>query len=176
MYYVVQVATGQEDKMVEDIKKYNSNNNANFDVFTPSRKVLRKYKGVYVEYVERCFPGYVFVETDDAKQLFYDLYQIPGFTKLLGREGYSYHFTPLDKDEERMVNILYGRAHGRSTEISDIEILEGDVVRILRGPLTDIEGTVVKYNLHKRKATIEISLFQRKVTCQVGINIITKVS
>ena len=86
MYYVIQVKTGKEQKAIDDILK-NKPDDASFDVFAPYRKSLRKYKGEMREVVERCFPGYIFVETSDVKQLFFELYWIPGFTKLLGREA-----------------------------------------------------------------------------------------
>ena len=173
MYYVVQVETGKEQKVIDDLIKAH-NSKGLFDVFSPFRRVLRKYKGETREVIERCFPGYIFVETEDAKQLFFDLYEIPGFARLLGREGLSYHFDPLSKEEERMVSILYGVENDRITPISDIEIAEGDEIRILAGPLMDLQGKVKAVDLHKRKATVEISLFQRSVEVQVGINIVTK--
>ena len=73
MYYVIQVKTGKEQKAIEDIMK-NKPDDASFDVFAPYRKSLRKFKGENREVVERCFPGYIFVETNDGKQLFKQLY------------------------------------------------------------------------------------------------------
>ena len=105
MYYVIQVKTGKEQQAIEDIMTYKPHEST-FDVFAPYRKELRKYKGEFKEVIVRCFPGYLFVETEDAKQLFFDLYWVPGFTRLLGREGLTYNFMPLDEDESRMVDIL----------------------------------------------------------------------
>lgn len=175
MYYVIQVATGQEEKVIEDIRRFNTNRSESFDVFTPSRKTMRKYKGVYKEVTERCFPGYIFVETNDVQQLFKDLYWVPDFTRLLGRERKETHlFVSLNKEESRMVDILYNRENDRTTGISDIEIEEGDKIRILTGPLRDLEGCVKKVNLHKRKVTVELTFMKRPVEVDVGINIVTK--
>lgn len=176
MYYVIQVKTGKEQQAIEDIMKYKSGD-AFFDVFAPYRKVIRKYKGVEKEVIERCFPGYVFVETDDAKKLFFDLYWVPGFTRLLGRESDTYNFVPLDKDESRMIDILYASENNRITEISNIEVREGEEIRVLDGPLSllGVQGKIKKVNLHKRTVTIEYTLFKRAVTSEVGINIITNI-
>ena len=177
MYYVIQVKTGEEEKVINDINRFNTNRSESFDVFTPTRTTLRKYNGKYREYTERCFPGYVFVETDDVKQLFFDLYWVPDFTKLLGRQGKeTYYFSPLNQEEERMINILYNKDDNRNTKISDIELTEGEEIRILTGPLKDVEGKIIKVNLHKRKITIEIPMFSRNVEVDVGINIVTKTS
>ena len=40
-------------------------------------------------------------------------------------------FVLLDQDESRMIDILYNVNSDRTTEISDIEVVEGDKFRIL---------------------------------------------
>lgn len=174
MYYVIQVKTGKESKAIEDILK-NKPDDASFDVFAPYRKTIRKFKGVEKEIIERCFPGYVFVETDDAKKLFFELYWIPGYTKLLGREADTYNFVPLDQDEARMIDILYSKNNNRVTEISNIEVKEGETIRVLDGPLMGLETQIKKVNLHKRTVTIEYSMCGRLVTSNISIRIITNI-
>ncbi len=173
MYYVIQVKTGAEARVKKDIDKKISGRYF-VDVFSPFRKTLRKYKGVFMETKERCFPGYLFVETDEIKQLFFDLYGIRDYIKILGREGHTYNFVPLNEDESRMVDILYNINNNRITEISDIEVAEGDTIKILDGPLVALKGRVKKVNLHKRKVTVEIPFFKREIQVDVGINIIVK--
>ena len=175
MYYVIHVKTGKEQEAIDNIKKYKGDQ-LDFDVFAPYRKSLRKYKGEMKEVVERCFPGYIFVETGDAEKLFFDLYWVPGYTRLLGREGLTYNFVPLDEDEARMVDILYNANSDRVTEISDIVVNEGDIVAVLDGPLTGLQSKIKKVNLHKRYVIVEIPLMNRKVEVPVGINIISKVN
>ena len=174
MYYVVQVKTGKEQTTIDDIKRYN-NSQSYFEVFAPYRKELRKYKGEFKEVLVRCFPGYIFVETDDPKQLFHDLYWVPDFTRLLGREGLTYNFVPLNLEESRMIDILYNANNGRVTPISDIEIVEGDKIVVLDGPLVGIESNIIKINLHKRTVLVEFDFCGRRVTATVGINIVTKI-
>lgn len=174
MYYVIQVKTGKEQTAIDDIFK-NKPNEESFDVFAPYRKTIRKFHGVEKEVIERCFPGYVFVETDDVKQLFKQLYFTPGFTRLLGREADTENFVPLDKDESRMVDILYSKENGRITEISNIEVKEGEMIRVLDGPLMGLETKIKKVNLHKRQVTIEYMMCGRLVQSSIGINIITNI-
>ena len=174
MYYVIHVKTGKEQDAIDDIMK-NKPDDASFDVFAPFRKELRKRKGQMVEVVQRCFPGYVFVETSDVKKLFFELYWIPGYTRLLGREGDTYNFVPLDKDESRMIDILYSKNTDRITEISNIEVKEGEMIRVLDGPLFGLETQILKVNLHKRTVTIGFMMCGRLQKAQVAINIITNV-
>ena len=174
MYYVIQVKTGKEEQAIEDILK-NKPDDASFDVFSPYRKSLRKYKGVMREVVERCFPGYIFVETNDVQRLFKQLYFTPGFQKILGREGDTDNFVPLDKDESRMIDILYSASSNRITEISNIEVREGEMIRVLDGPLAGLETQIKKVDLHKRTVTVEYMMCGRLVTSNVGINIVTNI-
>ena len=174
MYYVVQVKTGKEQQAIEDILK-NKPDDPDFDVFAPYRISIRKYKGVERQVIERCFPGYVFVETNNVQDLFVQLYWTPGFTKLLGREADTNNFVPLDKDEARMIDILYSRNNGRITQISNIEVREGEMIRVLDGPLMGLETKIKKVNLHKRKVTIEYVMCGRLVTSDIAINIVTNI-
>ena len=162
MYYVINVKTGKEQQAIDDM-------------FAPYRKTLRKYKGEFKEAIERCFPGYIFVETSDVKKLFFELYWIPGYQRLLGREGDTYNFVPLDQDESRMIDILYSVNNNRITEISNIEVTVGQTIRVLDGPLVGLETQIKKVNLHKRTVTVEFTMCGRLVSANVGINIITNV-
>ncbi len=174
MYYVIQVKTGKENETIQDILK-NKPDDPSFDVFSPYRKVIKKFKGIEKEVIERCFPGYVFVETNDVKELFRQLYFTPGFQKLLGREEGTENFLPLDKDESRMVDILYSKNNNRITEISNIQVREGEMIRVLDGPLMGLETKIKKVNLHKRTVTIEYTMCNRLVTSNIGINIVTNI-
>lgn len=174
MYYVVQVYTGKEQETIDDIVA-KLEHPEEYDIFSPSRKTLRKYHGEMRTVTERCFPGYVFVETDKPYELFVALYRIPSYARLLGREKGTTNFAPLTPDEVRMIEILYGKDTGRTTPISGITFEEGNRIRILDGPLRDLESKIVKMNLHKRKVTVEVTLCNRTMTVDVGIDIITKV-
>ena len=173
MYYVIQVKTGKEQKAIEDIMK-NKPDDASFDVFAPYRKAIRKFHGVEKEVIERCFPGYIFVETNEPYEFFVQLYWTPEFTKMLGREGHTENFLPLNAEEARMIDILYSSNSNRITEISDIEVKEGQIVKILNGPLYGLVGSIKKVNLHKRTVVVEFLLCGRPVTVDLGINIISE--
>ena len=173
MYYVIQVQSGKEKKTIHDIKMHMKDLSF-FDVFTPYRRVIRRRNGENHEELERCFPGYIFVETDNIQKLFKDLYWVPDFTKILGREELTYNFVPLNEEESRMIDILYNPKSNRVTEISNVEINEGDDIIILDGPLMGLKSKVLKINLHKRYALISLTLCNQQMTTKVGINIISR--
>ena len=174
MYYVIHVQTGKEDQVIDEIKRY-KDHEASFEVFTPLMKQMRKYKNEWKEVTIKCFPGYIFVETEDIKQLFKDLVYIEGYTRLLGKErGSDGLYLPLSEEESRVIDILYNAESDRTTEISDIVVDEGDKIRVVAGPLMGCEGLIVKKKLHKRLVRIRISFAGRAVETDVGINFIAK--
>ena len=173
MYYVIHVETGKEDKVIDEIKRYKDHEDT-FEVFTPLMKQLRKYKGEWKEVTIKCFPGYIFVQTDEIKQLFKDLVYVEGYTKLLGRERGSENYLPLSEEESRVIDILCGEEDNRVVEISDIVVEEGDKIRVVAGPLMGLEGSIIKKNFHKRQVRVRISFAGRGIETDVGINLITK--
>ncbi len=174
MYYVIHVETGKEDKIIDEIKRY-KDHEATFEVFTPLMKQLRKYKGEWKEVTIKCFPGYIFVQTDEIKQLFKELVYVEGYTRLLGKERGSENYLPLNEEESRVIDILCSEESDRTVEISDIVIEEGDKIRVVAGPLMGLEGSIVKKDFHKRKVRVRISFAGRGIETDVGINIITKI-
>ena len=174
MYYVVQVQTGKEDKTIDAIYRQLGDKEG-FDVFSPYRIKVEKTKGVEHQNKERCFPGYIFVETDEPYELFKNLYFTPEFTKMLGRFGLTNDFIPLNKDESRMIDILYSKNSNRVTSTSDITITPGENIRVLDGPLYGVLANVKSVNLHKRLVVVTFPLCGREVEAKLAINIVTNV-
>ena len=115
-----------------------------FDVFTPTRYVMKKYHGEFRKIEEKCIPGYLFVKTDKPKDLFFDLYWTPEYTKLLGGEGLTYNSCSVSSYEARMVDILFGINNHRKMELSDIKVVEGQKIKVIASPLMGIESAIKK--------------------------------
>lgn len=174
MYYVIRVRGGKEEETIASIKRH-LGENSEHEFFSPFRKTLRKYKDGYKEVTERCFPGYIFVDTDDPEAVFFALYWVEEYTRMLGKNGLSYLFDPLTEEETRMVDILYSRNTDRVTPISDIEVREGQEIFVLDGPLMGMTARIKKVNLHKRYVTIDMPFAGAFHEVKLGINIITPV-
>lgn len=170
MYFVIQVISRTENEMMKNIKDYVSASLIK-DIFVPLRKRMKKVDSKWVEYEERCFPGYIFVETDYPKELNAELRKIEKFSLLVGfGKGSARYFMPLSDEEEVFINRLIGK--NNVIDLSKVTIEEGKVVKIIDGPLMGFEGTIIKYNLHKRVAIIEIDFAGNKSKIQLGIDII----
>lgn len=56
--------------------------------------------------------------------------------------------------------------------LSQITVEEGKVMKVISGPLKGNEGLIKKVDLHRREATIELTLMGRKMDILLGIELI----
>ncbi|NLB11704.1 hypothetical protein GX831_04605 [bacterium] len=173
MYYVVQVSTGQEAETMELIKKKISPELV-LDVFSPTLKYRRKFKTGWREVTKRCFPGYIFIESPSPQALFLELYKIPMFTRLLGKDRSSDGFVPLTKEESDLIDTLADKNNDRTVDISNVKISEGQIVHVLDGSLTGRLVKLVKVNLHKPLVNVSFDMMGREMTVDLGINIVVE--
>lgn len=171
MYFVIQVMSTNEQKMMDHFKKdmdtlYYS------DMFIPLRVRMKKKQNKWIEVEERVFPGYIFVETSTPKEFARELRKIDGFKRLVGFGSTGgIHYTPLSKKNEEMIRKLIGNGNHR-IELSSIQIEEGKKIKVVDGPLLGFEGIVTRYNLHKRVALVDIDLNGMVVSVQLGIEVL----
>ena len=173
MYYVVQVYGRKDDETIEYIKKIVPSDIAT-EIFSPSRIIRKKYKNTWKDVKERCFPGYIFIDTPDPEKLFAELKKVPMFTKLLGRSKDGDIYITLTKKECRLIDTIAGRNTNRIMGISDVLIEPGNKIKIIAGPFVGNEGLLVKYDLHKRIAYVDVDFLSRKIQMKVGINLIVE--
>lgn len=173
MYYVIQVATNKEEETIKDILKSDIAILLN-DIFVPKYLAPRIYKGE-TRYINKvCFPGYIFIDTDDINTVFKGLYFVPSFTRLLGREEGSENFLALDEYESRLIDILYKKENDHLADISTIDFDIGNKVMILDGPLFQQESIVKHIDKHKRLATVVITIAGRPCEVTLGIQFLAK--
>ena len=136
MYYVLQVATGTEDKVEEQVKVI-VDDRLYHSCFHPMRRMKKKFRGEWKEVHEKLLPGYVFILSDCIQEFYQELESVPSFTRMLGKEREQ--FIPLSEQEvdwlERMI-----KSPGQNMEVqlSQVTVSENDVVTILSGPLKDM--------------------------------------
>lgn len=175
VYYVIQVAPGKEEETEKYIAERVSQEWYS-SCFHPVRHVKKKFRGEWKDRHEKLMPGYVFIDSENAKELYLDLKRIPMMTKLLGWE--REFITALTEEEtdwlEKMVSADKGGKVTGEVAISRIEVGENDTVRILSGPLKDMAGMVKRINLHKRIAEVEVEFMRRKIVLYLGIEMVEK--
>lgn len=173
MWYVIQVVGGREENVLRKIEKQASE--ATFDsLFIPKYEVRKRYSGVWRTQREVLFPGYVFVDTEAPDQFRIELNKVSAMTKLLSGETETgdKQFIPLS-DEEKTLMSAFIDGDNHVLKMSE-GIIEGDQIRVLRGPLQGHEALVRKIDRHKRVAFIRLSILGREKTVKVGLEIVQK--
>ncbi len=185
MWYVMQVVSGREGQTVLMMEKTLSVGILE-TCFIPMRRRKKKYHGSWHEITEKMFPGYVFL-ISDCPQLLYDaLKNIPAFTKLLG--SCEEYFTPLSKEDVQFLRKLQDiqnieekvrglEKESKQGEFSDVGLSQvvvenGRQIRVISGPLRNLEGQIRKINLHKRIAVVEAEFMGNQSLFHLGIEIV----
>lgn len=166
MWYVIQVYTGQEEKIVCQCREKVTEEGE--EAFIPLVERMRKIHGEWMPVKARLFPGYVFIKTDKPHDLCMRLKKIKSMAKLLttGEE-----ITPLYREEEEYLQGLQDEEHViRYSE----GYLEGDKLIINEGSLKGYEGRIKKVLRHKRLVVLEVSLLGRKVEITLGLGVVEK--
>ena len=120
------------------------------------------------------FPGYLFIETDMSIEDFgYFIYRSKYYLqKILKVLRYGISFDIAIKDEERkFLETLMNKE--RCVEASK-GIIEGDRILVTEGALMGQESIIKKIDRHKRKAFIELPLFEENRLVQVALEIVEK--
>lgn len=176
MWYVIQVVSGQENRTAFLVEKIISGRIL-ASCFVPVRRLKKKFHGVWQEVSEKLFPGYVFMISEQPQLLYEELKQIPALTKMLGKcEEY---FTPLSEKDVQMLKRLQngvGESENLEVGISQIAIEEGNRIRIISGPLVNLEGQIRKMNLHKRIAVVEVEFMENISLVHLGVEMVEKIT
>lgn len=169
MYYVIHVKSGMEEKLLNDIRTGIDDKNILEDIFCPKMLVYKNHE----DKLEKCFPGYLFVKSNNPEELGKKLYFIEGYTRLL-KDGNSTGYMPLSSIEVELLEHLLGNRDDHVIDKSTVEISEGKIVRVIDGPLYGFKGRVLKVNVHKRIAIVETTIASQTTTVKLSLDIIRK--
>lgn len=86
--------------------------------------------------------------------------------------GRDERYVPLSHDEVAWLQALTN-VETHTVEFSE-GVIEGDEVKVWKGPLKGQEAKIVKIDRHKRLAWIEMKMFGRTKVVKVGLEIVSK--
>ena len=129
--------------------------------FLPKLEVWSRRKDRRKKIEKALFPGYVFVHEVLNPHHRLEILKTPGVVKILGNEE-----GPLavpDIQIESIQTILGGKS-----SVSPFPYLqEGQMVRVVEGPLKGCEGFLLKITEGKEKLVISVDLLQRSVAVEI---------
>lgn len=166
MWYVIQTRTGDEEKLARMIRELVPRDQYT-ECFYIKMESARKSEDRWGIYLCPMFPGYLFVDTDTPKDMYFNLKKVPKLTKLLKEEGEA--FLPVSEEEQKFLEDIQSEGHivRRSLVRLDGEkqiiSADGAVGRYLKN--------VVRQRVRKRYVLIERELLGEKRTIKFGIRL-----
>ena len=131
-----------------------------FRVVIPEEKVVEVKDGVTKEKVKKMFPGYVLINMVMNDDTWYVVRNTRGVTGFVGPGSDP---VPLSEAEMRNLGIV---ANSNSEVEIDIEI--GDLVEVTSGAWEGRVSTVTAINMNKQTVTIEVDMFGRETSVEIG--------
>lgn len=164
MWYVLQTITGQEEELVHMIKEVVPTH-VYSDCFVAYYERVWRRQQQSIVHVERLFPGYVFIVSDNPNELYLELKRVPAMSKLISAG--KFEFLPIEREEEAFFHALL--TEERIVRLSYVETDgRGNIYRI-SGPLKQFADQVVKFQFKKRYAIIRFHMLGMEKTGILGI-------
>ena len=162
-WYVVHTYSGYENKVKANIEKTIENRKLQdqiFEVRVPLQDVVEMKGGVKKNVSKKMFPGYVLVNmvmNDDTWYVFRNNRGVTGFV-CPGSDP-----VPLSEAEMRNLGIV-----AQSDNEVEIDIEIGDLVEVTSGAWEGRVSTVTAINMNKQTVTIEVDMFGRETSVEIG--------
>ena len=167
-YYVIQVKTRGEDKYLSLAEQ--ALKPLNIKLIWPRRSLRIRRRGRWRDVLSPIFPGYLFLEVEEINpELYWILKKPPGFLRFLKN---NHDIRPLPEPDARiLVRLLsFGEVVNRSVATFD----EGGRIRIIEGPLTGLEGLIIKVDKRKGRAKVKLDLYDEFYHVDFGFRAIEK--
>lgn len=166
MWYVIQTTTGQEEILVEMIGKmifpklYE-------DCFYIKRECAIKQKDSWEICQKALFPGYVFIDTDFPKELYYELKNVPKLTKLLKNEEEV--FLKVEEEEQRFLENI--QSEGHLVRRSLVKLDEEKQIVAAEGAVGRYFEYIIKQRIRKRYVLIRQQFLGKDREIILGIRL-----
>lgn len=167
-WYVVHTYSGYENKVATDLEKIVDSRKMQdliLDIKIPTETVSEvREDGSTREAERKIFPGYVLIKmivTDDSWYVVRNTRGVTGFV------GPASKPVPLTDAEVA--------ALGVEKHTVEISYNEGDLVKIISGPLKGTEGTVLSVDPENNSVSVKISMLGQEIPAEMELDQVTPV-
>ena len=170
-YYALQVKTGGEEKFMRQVRAQNPENN--LLLYFPQRSLDIRRGGRIVPSRLAIFPGYVFLELSEEEDIIRCLWALrktKGFYRFLRSNE---DIVPLqNRDLELVLHFIkdVGPLVGKSKVYFD----ENSRIVVISGPLSGLEGRIVKADKRKGRAKIKLDLYGDSFYIDLAFEVLVK--
>jgi transcriptional antiterminator NusG len=133
-----------------------------FEVFLPEQRIWSTRRGVRRLVPAPLFPGYLFLRASMTKEHYIAVRQARGLVAVLGER-----WDRLAEIPEGEIDALQRVHEAQLPMLPHPFLREGQPVRITRGPLAGVTGTLLRADAGRGMLVLSITLLQRSVAVQV---------
>lgn len=181
-WYIVQVVTGYEQKVKEDLENREFDEADIEEIFFPQSSHTTKSGKLKFKPM---FPGYLYVKVEMTDDSWFIIRNTNYVTGIVGSSGQRTKPTPVREEEidkikikaqeeiERFENIK--KSNTGKPIITDIPYKVGDTVKIFSGEFATKEGKVISISIENQRTSVEIELFGRMTPVDIGLDQVTKI-
>ncbi|MBR0382843.1 MAG: transcription termination/antitermination factor NusG [Eubacterium sp.] len=170
-WYVVHTYSGYENKVKANIEKTIENRKMQDqinEVRVPLQDVVEIKNGQQKTVSKKMFPGYVLVNMVMNDDTWFVVRNTRGVTGFVGPGSEP---VPLTDAEIRNLGI----GTDQEEEVISIDVEPGDMIRVVSGAWVGRESVVKAVNFNKKTVTIEVEMFGRETSVEIGFLDVQKV-
>ncbi len=153
-YYVLLVETGKEILIKKELDEILINET----VLLPQRELfIKKFGKVKLKTVP-LFSGYIFLKVKEITPELLDIVRnIKGIYRILNSNSDMVSLS--DKDIKQLGSFL---KKGYNATVSTVMFNQDDKIIVTEGPLKEFEGRIVKVDKRKKRAKVQLTLYNNK--------------
>lgn len=185
-WYIVQVVTGYEQKVKEDLENREFDEADIVEILFPQS--VHTTKSGQLKY-KPMFPGYLYVKVEMTDDSWFIIRNTNYVTGIVGSSGQRTKPTPVREEE---INKIKEKAMEEQRRFENIKnnvsedgvekpiITEtgyqvGDQVKISSGEFANQDGKVLSISIESQRASVEIEFFGRMTTVDIELDQIKKI-
>ena len=161
-FFAVQVWTGNEARFLALAERTLSGTESR--LLWPRRSLRIRRAGVWRDSVSPIFPSYVFLQAAGVDpDLYAAVRRTPGFVRFLpSNEGLA----PLEQKDQTLLShfLSFGEVVEKSAAYFD----ENRRIRVISGPLKNLEGMIVKVDRRKGRARVRLEMYEDSFEVDFG--------
>jgi transcription termination/antitermination protein NusG len=163
-FFALQAWTGDEGKVLYLARRRLRDKPVR--LYWPRRSLTIRRAGVKKDSLAPIFPSYLFLQGDEIDwENYWILRKTPGFIRFLPSNETP---RPLsDRDQELLCHFL---SFGEIVKKSLVYFDENNRIRVVSGPLTGLEGRIVKVDRRKRRAKLYLDMYGESYTVDLGFD------
>ena len=168
-WYVLHTYSGYEHSVKTDLMVMSENNgliDRIVEIVIPEEDdIVEDSKGKRKVIKRKKFPTYVFIKMNYTNDMWYMITNTRGVTGFVGPQGRP---LPLTDEEVKRIGL-------EKMEIQDLEIAQGDSIKVISGALDGFIGTVDEIDVDRQKIKVSVSMFGRPTPVELDFAQVEKI-